>query len=889
MNHTLENSFGKPFRKLGYLLLLALAAAAGLLLLSSASASAASYYVNNQVGSACSDAGSGTSTAAPWCSFAPISSHGAFAAGDQILLAKGETWNEQMSISGTGTAANPIVLGAYGSGAKPKILRNGLESDRAIALANPSHWTISGLEIGQAGAGIVVSFSTAGHEGLVFKDLYLHDIKGIHQGSGSGNDVTGDAVWNSAGIEFTSKTFDDSNDASLPIVKNVLFEDIEGSRNLDTISIDWYNGTYSSVTGYKAAEQVVMRNLNFHRNDAGGGSATGCDDGMRITDVRYLTLIDSRIDGDAGCHSDTGTAAIYLAGVYDANIFNNVFTNVPHTSSPDMVAFDFECCTNNVNISENYFAGNAGAGISFLAIHPGLGYELNTTAAGNTFVQNGSGSFRRAGTADTPTGAIRDNLYHEANAFLYEDGADYSGFTVSNNQPIKSASAISHASASFGSSQGAGNWTSRAYDGTSWTNLAYYDAAKKQWQPSSSAASPSVSAFELQPSACASCAVARVWTAPLQGTVSLRARVLMAEEGGDGVVVRITKNGTRIWPVSADQSVAGGNRTGYEAILDGISVNAGDELRFEVSAGSAGNNVSDAVSWAPSVAYTNYGLQWDFAAAGNLENWTMASQISGTVSGGVLTLTSSGSDPYIVSADNLNSPASNRYLRIRLKNNTNDPMAQLFFTTTTDTAWSSSKSITFATKENASGYMTYVVDLSVNPNWTGTIKQLRFDPISKSGTMNVDFIQVTALGSGTSKSWEFGTDSDAEGWTSGNQISSMTVSGGSLTLTSGGTDPYIYSPDNLGIDNALINRYVRIRLQNQSTNTTAQFFFTTTTDTTWNAAKSVTLPILATSDYMEYVVDMGAVAGWTGTIKQLRFDPLTATGTVQVDFIRITD
>ncbi|MFD2327796.1 right-handed parallel beta-helix repeat-containing protein [Cohnella sp. GCM10020058] len=885
MNH----SMGKPFGKLGYALLLAFAAAAGLLLLGSASASAASYYVNNQSGSACSDAGAGTSASAPWCSFAPVNSHGAFAAGDQILLAKGATWNERMTLAGTGTSANPIVLGAYGSGTKPKIVRNGLESDRAISLTNPSYWTIGGLEIGRAGAGIVVSFSTAGHEGLVFKDLYLHDIKGIHQGSRSGNDVTGDAVWNSAGIEFTSKTFDDSHGASAPIVKNVLFEDIEGSRNLDTISIDWYNGSYSSVTGYKAAEQIVMRKLNFHQNDAGGGGATGCDDGMRITDVRYLTLIDSRIDGDAGCHSDTGTAAIYLAGVYDANIFNNQFTNVPHTSSPDMVAFDFECCTNRVNISENYFAGNAGAGISFLAIHPGLGFELNTTAAGNTFVQNGSGSFRRAGTSDKPTGTIRDNLYHEANAFLYEDGADYSGFTVSNNQPIKSASAIAHASASFGSTQGLGNWTSKAYDGASWTNLAYYDTAKKQWQPSAATAFPSVSAFELQPSACANCKVARVWTAPIQGTVSLRARVLMAEEGGDGVVVRIAKNGTRIWPSASDQSVAAGDRTGYEAILDGIVVGAGDELRFEVSAGSAGNNASDAVSWTPSIAYTNYGLQWDFGTAGNLENWTMANQIAGTVSGGVLTLTSSGSDPYIVSADNLNSPAANRYLRIRLKNNTNDPMAQLFFTTTTDTAWSASKSVVFVTKEYASDYATYVVDLGVNPNWSGSIKQLRLDPISKSGTMSVDYIQVSSLGSGASKSWEFATDSNAEGWTTGNQISSMTVSGGSLNLTSGGTDPYIYSPDNLAIDNALINRYVRIRLQNLSTNTTAQIFFTTTTDTTWNAAKSVTIPLLATSDYMEYVADMGAAAGWTGSIKQLRFDPLTATGTVKVDFIRITN
>ncbi|WP_246302502.1 hypothetical protein [Paenibacillus plantarum] len=101
----------------------------------------------------------------------------------------------------------------------------------------------------------------------------------------------------------------------------------------------------------------------------------------------------------------------------------------------------------------------------------------------------------------------------------------------------------------------------------------------------------------------------------------------------------------------------------------------------------------------------------------------MANQISGTVSGGILTLRSSGTAPYMVSADNLNSLAANRYVRVRLKNNANDPMVQIFFTTTTQPTWDAKSSVTFATKENASGYSTYVIDSGVNANWSGTIKQ----------------------------------------------------------------------------------------------------------------------------------------------------------------------
>jgi len=872
-------------------LVFALVLTVGILGVSQTEANAATaYYIDNQNGSGCSNAGAGTSQIAPWCGFTPVNGHGAFAPGDKILLARGAIWNEHMIVSGEGNPGAPITLGAYGTGDRPKIIRNGLESERAVSLSNPSHWIIENLEIGSAGSGVVVNFSTEGHEGLTFKNLFFHDIRGIHQGSRSGNDATGDAVWNSAGIEITSKTFDDSNSAGSYIVKDVLFEDIEGMRNLDTISIDWFNGTYSSTPpGYKAAENIVMRNLNFHDNDAGGGAATGCDDGMRITDVRYLTLIDSKVRGDAACHSATGTAAIYLAGVYDANIFNSLFTNVPNTGSPDMVAFDFECCTDNVNISENYFAGNAGAGISFLAIHPGLGYELNTMASGNTFVQNGEGSFRRAGTSDTPTGTIKDNLYHESGSFLYEDGADFSGFAVMNNRFVKSVSAISHAASQFGPSQGLNNWYYSFYDGSAWSNLSYYDNAVQRWQPSSSVSVPSVTQFNQKPAACASCWVAKAWKAPIQGTISLRARALKAETGGDGVAVRITKNGTRIWPSSGEQAIGPNDRVGYEAILDGIAVSAGDEIRFEVSGGASGNNADDLVSWAPSIAYTNYGLQWDFNANGNLEGWTMANQIGGSVMNGILTLTSGGTDPYAVSPDNLNSPDSNRYLRIRLKNNANDPMAQIFFTTTADTSWNAAKSVAFATRENDSGYTDYVVDMGVNAHWSGTIKQLRFDPMSKAGSMDVDYIQLTALGYTPIRNWEFDLSGNLEGWTTGNQISAMTVSGGSLSLTSNGSDPYIFSPDMLAISDPLINRYVHIRLENLSSNATAQIFFTTEADTAWDAAKSVTLPLLATSGYMDYLVDMGSIPKWTGTIKQLRFDPLTAAGTVNIDYIRIMD
>src|SRR5690348_15851685 len=89
--------------------------AIGILYTSTAFATNTTYYVNNQGGSNCNDANAGTVQASTWCTFNNINSAGAFGAGDQILLARRATWNQEMTITGTGTSGNWITLGAYGT------------------------------------------------------------------------------------------------------------------------------------------------------------------------------------------------------------------------------------------------------------------------------------------------------------------------------------------------------------------------------------------------------------------------------------------------------------------------------------------------------------------------------------------------------------------------------------------------------------------------------------------------------------------------------------------------------------------------------------------------------------------------------------------------------
>ena len=91
----------------------------------SAQAAGTTYYVNNASGSGCSDSGPGTITA-PWCTFTPANAL-AFGPGDQLLLASGDTWDQQLTLNGAGSATDPAVHSSYGSGARPKILPDGLD------------------------------------------------------------------------------------------------------------------------------------------------------------------------------------------------------------------------------------------------------------------------------------------------------------------------------------------------------------------------------------------------------------------------------------------------------------------------------------------------------------------------------------------------------------------------------------------------------------------------------------------------------------------------------------------------------------------------------------------------------------------------------------------
>ena len=144
----------------------------------------------------------------------------------------------------------------------------------------------------------------------------------------------------------------------------------------------------------------------------------------------------------------------------------------------------------------------------------------------------------------------------------------------------------------------------------------------------------------------------------------------------------------------------------------------------------------------------------------------------------------------------------------------------------------------------------------------------------------------TASVSSAATIYDFATTQ--EGW-NGTHCMTPSAAGSLNTITVNCGDPYFFSPDLLNL-NAATYKYVVFKMQNVSNDNGAQLFWITNTDGTWNGAKSINFPIKPNDTELRYyILDFSSNAAWSGTIKQIRFDPLgsASTGTVIVDYIKI--
>jgi len=212
-------------------------------------------YVDSGSGN---DGNAGTSPAAAWRSLAKVSG-AALNAGDHVLLKRGAVWSgDTLSITRSGSGANPIVIGAYGSGPLPLIQQGNCVELRGNSIVlrevQVDNCTWAGVNI--YGAGDRVESSTI-----------THNIAGVFaRPTSSGAVISGNAIRDNNRMSVLTPGGNDDSGAFGVLLQgtgtDVSFNTISGS---DAFSYD-YGRDGAAVEVYGATGSNVHHNVALNNN-----------------------------------------------------------------------------------------------------------------------------------------------------------------------------------------------------------------------------------------------------------------------------------------------------------------------------------------------------------------------------------------------------------------------------------------------------------------------------------------------------------------------------------------------------------------------------------------------------------------------------------------------
>ncbi|MFF5522647.1 carbohydrate binding domain-containing protein [Streptomyces coeruleorubidus] len=339
------------------LTLLATLVGAVLLPAPAAMAAGTTYYVD------CSASSNGSGTQAnPWNAVSSVNS-ATFGAGDSIRFAAGTTCTGQLTPGGSGASGNPITMGSYGTGAKPKIDANGATGP-VIHLLNQQYWEISGLELTNAASspayrsGVLAENSSGG----VLRHIRVHDMNIHHISGWSGgwystnagvgvqtDHTTPVSTWDDVVIE--NNTFDHVDRIAVAVTPD---RDGEGTGQTTGTVIRDNTITYSG-----ADDILVVKNDGalIEGNKAGyGGAKEHCP--------------------PSGQYCNQASAGIWMSGSNDTLVQNNeVYC---HVDGADGTGFDVDWGNHNTTFQYNYSHQNIGG---FMLLMPSFSFPGEPTAS----------------------------------------------------------------------------------------------------------------------------------------------------------------------------------------------------------------------------------------------------------------------------------------------------------------------------------------------------------------------------------------------------------------------------------------------------------------------------------------------------------------------------
>lgn len=337
-----------------------------------ARAAGVTYYIDCAAGS---DTNDGMSTSSPWKTFTNTNNH-TFQPGDQILLKRGTFCSGIGTLKplGSGTPANPITIGAYGTGALPHIdCDTGSPFFSCVLIKDQEAWVIRDLEVSgtpvdkfDGPAGIYIENTIAGAKSyfriynVIAHDLYYGiSISGYK--SGNSGELYGSITGNNTAY-----------------INDVVIDGVETYNNTGKgvhLTGNWSRNDKPGSYAFPHNTNIIVRNSNLHDN-GGDGIVMACSDNVL---VEYVT---ARYNGGTG--DDRYGIWPWMSANSTVQFSEAAFGET--STNKGGGGLDCDYGTVNCVMQYNYVHDNQGPGI--LLIGYGNANLLNANVHYNLFVDN---------------------------------------------------------------------------------------------------------------------------------------------------------------------------------------------------------------------------------------------------------------------------------------------------------------------------------------------------------------------------------------------------------------------------------------------------------------------------------------------------------------------
>ena len=284
-------------------------------------------------------------------------------AGDTVLFKCGTAYQGCLEIQSSGEKDNPIVIGAYGEGDKPKIHGEGLVGSTVYG-ENVSHITVRDIEVTNDGdttkqhRGIYFVAKSRSIYGITIENCYVHDVDSLLDTIDVGIPGLGDYHW-TGGIVVRSRS--EEFCSSVGNLRKISVNDVVIQHNTvkDCVQVGIIAGGSSIDTGYPSMGVSVR-----------GNNITNCGDGVIVFGCHGAMIEGNTADENAAHVAST----YYCAGIWCAESSGTLFQYNESSNmkqNDDGEGFDVDnYCTGSL-LQYNYSHGNYGGAILLMQARSG--------------------------------------------------------------------------------------------------------------------------------------------------------------------------------------------------------------------------------------------------------------------------------------------------------------------------------------------------------------------------------------------------------------------------------------------------------------------------------------------------------------------------------------